>query len=80
MNCAKLTTGSADVVLASLNLSTSGLCRYSCPSCYAKTMQRFLVACEKNPIAYDVIKKNRKQSGKTKHILRAKEKAEKLLI
>jgi hypothetical protein len=80
MNCASLTCGSADVDIASLNLSSSGVCKFNCPSCYAKTMQRFLVACENNPIAYDVIKKNRKQSGKTKHILRAKEKAEKLLV
>ena len=72
MNCARLTVGSADVDIASLNMSTSGICKFSCPSCFAKTMQRFLVACEKNPIDYDVIKKNNKQRGSTKHAQLAK--------
>jgi len=72
MNCAKLTTGSADVVLASLNLSTSGLCPYSCPDCFAKTMQHFVVSCGNQPIQYDVIKRNKKQQGATTHAKHAK--------
>jgi hypothetical protein len=71
--CSTLTAGTADVDLASINLSTSGICKFNCPDCYAKAMQNFLVACEKNPIAFDVIKKNRKQSGKTKHAQLARE-------
>ena len=72
MNCALLTTGSAEVDIASLNLSTSGLCSFNCVDCYAKTMQNFLRACEYNPIRYDEIKKNVKQRGATKHAQHAK--------
>lgn len=71
--CASLTIGTADVDLASLNLSTSGICKFNCPDCYAKTMQKFLTACEYQPINFDVIKKNNKQRGATKHTLAAKE-------
>jgi len=72
MNCAKLTVGSADVDIASLNLSASGECKFNCPDCYAKTMQHFLKACGNTPIKFDVIQKNKKQSGKTKHAQLAK--------
>lgn len=66
-NCSYLSAGSKEIDLASINLSASGLCRFSCPDCYAKTMQHFLISCENNPIKYDVIQKNKKQKGDTKH-------------
>lgn len=65
--CASLTYGSADVGIASLNLSASGHCQFNCPDCYAKTLQLFLQKCNTNDIKYDVIKKNKKQLGSTKH-------------
>jgi len=65
--CAKLTVGE-NLPVYSLNLSTSGLCPFSCLDCYAKTMQKFVVGCGHNPIAFDVIQKNMKQKGSTKHI------------
>lgn len=58
--------------IESLNLSSSGVCPYNCPDCYAKAMQKFLVGCGKKPIDYDVIKRNRKQAGATKHIKEAR--------
>jgi len=73
--CAKLTTGSSeDVSIKTLNLSTSGLCKFNCPDCYAKTMQKFCIGTGHNPISYDNIHANCKQAGKTKHIQEAKEK------
>jgi hypothetical protein len=71
--CSKLTTGNFKPVY-SLNLSTSGICKYSCESCYAKTMQKFLIGCGKNPIKFDVIQMNTKQKGTTKHIINMKNK------
>jgi len=64
--CSKLTCGQ-EIDIYSLNLSSSGKCPYNCPDCYAKTMYNFLEQCGKNPV-YDVIKRNRKQQGQTKHI------------
>jgi hypothetical protein len=69
--CAKLTSG-IDMPVASLNLSTSGVCKFNCVDCYAKTMQRFLVGCGHEPIKFDVIKMNTKQKGTSKHILSKK--------
>lgn len=65
--CAKLTVGKT-VPIYSLNLSTSGICPYNCLDCYSKTMQRFTTACGYRPIRYDVVKKNNKQKGTTRHI------------
>lgn len=65
--CSTLTSGE-DLEIYSLNLSSSGLCKFNCPDCFSKTMQHFVVACGHKPIKYDVIKKNHKQSGQTKHI------------
>jgi len=73
--CSTLTT-QMNLPIYSLNLSCSGLCRYHCPDCYAKTMQRFVVALGHKPIAFDVIQKNAKQRGTTKHILDAKKQFE----
>jgi hypothetical protein len=68
--CSVLTTGMACEIY-SLNLSSSGICPYNCPDCYAKTMQNFCRKMGYKPIIYDVIKKNEKQSGRTAHIKEA---------
>jgi hypothetical protein len=73
--CSTLTLGE-NLKLSSLNLSTSGVCAYDCPDCYAKQMQHFLVCMRQAPILYDVIKQNNKQAGRTTHI---KNNAENLL-
>ena len=65
--CSKLTTG-LDLKISSLNLSSSGICPYNCPDCYAKTMQHFTVSMGHSAIHFDIIKQNHKQSGKTAHI------------
>jgi hypothetical protein len=64
--CAKL-NGVNNGDLSSINLSTSGLCGFSCVDCFARTMQNFLIKCNKNPIEFDVIKKNKKQLGNNKY-------------
>jgi hypothetical protein len=69
--CSKLTTGK-DLKISSLNLSTSGVCPYNCPDCYAKTMQKFARAMNNKPIIYDVIRQNDKQSGRLEHIKQVK--------
>jgi len=69
--CATL-NGHEGARIESLNLSTSGVCPFSCPDCYAKQMQKFLVGTGKVPMAYDVIKRNNKQSGRTAHIKHAR--------
>lgn len=69
--CSKLTSGD-DLPILSVNLSTSGVCKYHCPDCYAHQLQAFLIATGKRPMKYDTIQKNRKQSGNTKHIQNAK--------
>jgi len=71
--CAKLSLGSTDVRISSLNLSSSGICKYNCPDCYAKTMSHFAVSCGHTPVKFDSIKQNSKQAGKTKHIIDTKE-------
>jgi hypothetical protein len=65
--CSKLTIGK-DLKISSLNLSTSGICPYSCPDCYAKTMQKFSRSMGHKPIDYDVIRQNDKQAGRLEHI------------
>lgn len=65
--CSTLTAGPR-LTLKSLNLSTSGICKFECPDCYAHTMQRFLESCGKPLIHFDRIMANHKQSGKLKHI------------
>ena len=65
--CTMLTSG-AESKLSSINLSTSGICKFNCPDCFAKTLQHFSVAMGYNPIVYDKIKANSKQAGKTEHI------------
>ncbi|MBD3388727.1 MAG: hypothetical protein GF414_07485, partial [Candidatus Altiarchaeales archaeon] len=60
--CSKLTTGE-DKPILSVNLSTSGVCKYNCPDCYAHQLQNFQIATGKRPMKYDTIKKNRKQRG-----------------
>jgi hypothetical protein len=69
--CASLTLGK-DIRLTSLNLSSSGLCKHSCPDCYAKTMQKFLERVGAPLVRYDKIIRNSKQSGRTAHIQHAK--------
>jgi hypothetical protein len=68
--CSKLVTGKS-LKVYSLNLSSSGICPYHCPDCYAKTMQNFCTKMGYTPIIYDVIKQNEKQSGHTAHIKEA---------
>jgi len=72
--CATL-NGHEGARIESLNLSTSGICPYNCPDCYAKQMQKFVVACGNAPMQYDTIKRNKKQSGQTKHIKEARREA-----
>jgi len=61
--CATLTLGEVQTIY-SLNMSSSGICKFSCLDCYAKTMQKFVTNCGHNPIEYNVIKKNHKQREK----------------
>lgn len=63
--CSTLTTGQK-LRIASLDLSSSGVCPYSCPDCYAKAIQ-----VRYKRIKFDAIKRNDKQTGQTVHILRA---------
>lgn len=65
--CSFLPTG-MNLKIASVNLSSSGLCRYNCPDCYAKTMQEFCRNFGNPPIRFDHIKANTKQAGRTVHI------------
>lgn len=65
--CSTLTTG-MKLSIYTLNLSTSGICPYSCVDCYAKTMQHFLKKLNKTMIHFNWIHMNKKQSGDTKHI------------
>ena len=65
--CCSLTTGYCDITISSLNLSTSGVCPYNCIDCYAKTIQKFVVACGHNQVDFDKIKMNMKQKGTTSH-------------
>jgi hypothetical protein len=65
--CSKLTTGQTNKIY-SLNLSSSGICPYNCPDCYAKTMQNFCTKLGYKPIIYDKIRQNEKQTGRTAHI------------
>lgn len=69
--CSTLTT-SKSLPIYTLNMSSSGFCMYNCCDCYAKTIQRFLIAFNRNPIVFDKIYQNAKQKGITKHILHAK--------
>ena len=71
--CSLLVTGQK-LPIKSVNLSSSGLCPYNCPDCYAKTMQHFSKAMGHNPLAFDKIAANDKQAGHLKHIKNAKEK------
>lgn len=65
--CSFLPTG-MDLKMYSVNLSSSGVCRFSCPDCYAKTMQDFSHKMGYRLIIFDRIKSNSKQSGHTNHI------------
>ncbi|MBD3196517.1 MAG: hypothetical protein GF317_15765 [Candidatus Lokiarchaeota archaeon] len=57
-----------DLNMASLNLSSSGICKYNCPDCYAKTIQHSSRMMGYRPITFDTIKSNSKQAGRTDHI------------
>ena len=72
--CTMLTAG-IDCELDSINLSSSGICKFNCPDCYAKTMQAMSRAFGYQPIIYDRIKANSKQAGHTTHIKESLEKA-----
>lgn len=75
--CAKLTLGEMKPI-RTLNLSSSGLCKFSCPDCYAKTMQHFLASKKGCPtiIRTNEIYTNEKQAGRTGHIQMMIRKAE----
>lgn len=73
--CSFIPTGE-NLKISSVNLSSSGLCRYNCPDCYAKAMQQFCVNFGNTPIRFDTIKANTKQSGKTVHIQETLQKLE----
>jgi len=70
--CATLTMGTAGV-MKSLNLSTSGICKFNCPDCFAKIGQKRAIGMGGRPILFDVVMKNGKQAGKTLHIKHTKE-------
>lgn len=74
MLCSTLPTGK-ELGVYSVDLSSSGLCPYSCPDCYAKTMQRMLVAFEMQPVRFDKIKMNIKQAGRSAHAKEARKNA-----
>lgn len=63
-NCARLSYGEQKTEVAGLNLSTSGQCKFACPSCFAKRN----AARAGGKIAFDKVIKNRKQQGKTRHV------------
>jgi hypothetical protein len=65
--CVMLTSGTSSE-LSSINLSSSGLCKFNCPDCFAKTLQHFSMAMGYQPIVYDRIKANSKQNGRSQHI------------
>jgi len=65
--CLMMTFG-INLKLASINLSSSGLCMFSCPDCYAKTMQARCIDWHNKPMIFDKIKSNTKQAGRTAHI------------
>lgn len=65
--CSKLNIGKI-VEVKSLNLSSSYICKFNCPDCYAKTMQSLLTKWGNQSITYDTIISNSKQNGKLKHI------------
>ena len=58
-NCSKLVFELDTPDIYSLNLSSSGICKYSCPDCYSKIMLKYIP----NGFAYDKILKNAKQRG-----------------
>jgi hypothetical protein len=57
-NCTKLAFGRAIPNIYSLNLESSGVCRFNCPDCFA---QRLLKMCKNKHPRYNKIYKNRKQ-------------------
>lgn len=65
MLCSTLVTGE-EHPLYTLDLSSSGICPYSCVDCYAKTLQHFSRCCNKPAIRFDHIHKNKKQLKKPK--------------
>ena len=64
--CVMLTAGQ-NLKLASVNLSSSGVCKFNCPDCYAKRMQELSLMWGNKPIQYDQIKANAKQAGSLQH-------------
>lgn len=73
--CSTLTSGVL-TSLASVNLSTSGLCKYNCPDCYAKTMQKMARDFGYCEMITDKIRANTKQAGRTSHIIETLKKME----
>jgi len=65
--CSTLTAGPR-LPLKSLNLSSSGICKFRCPDCYAHTSQARNISWHNNPIEFNKIKANKKQNGSLKHI------------
>ena len=65
--CSFLPTGK-DLKISSVDLSSSGICRFNCPDCYAKTMQRMSRNFGNIPLIFDKIRANTKQAGRMVHI------------
>jgi hypothetical protein len=65
--CSKLTSG-FDLPIASMNLSTSGICPFNCPDCFSKASQKQYAdkLTGKVKISFDKIGKNSKQKGTLK--------------
>ena len=59
MNCAKLPFGIDRAEIYSVNLSSSGMCKYGCPDCYVKTISQW----HHGTICFDKIMQNTKQTG-----------------
>jgi len=72
--CSKLVSG-GDYLVQSLNMSSSGRCKHNCPDCYAVLMQERLEKWGKNPMRFDWVHLNSKQSGKLQRIKDQKKKA-----
>lgn len=56
-NCSKLTYEQDEASISSIDLSSSGQCKFNCPDCYAKRLRKVF-----NP-RFDKISKNAKQRG-----------------
>ena len=62
--CNGLTYNNSELLLSSLNMSTSGICKFRCPDCFAHECNQQNVFKGNSAIAFDIIKQNDKQKNK----------------